>query len=243
MGEWFGSKSITAFNIFGWHHALMIVIYLIGIGYLLIYSNKLRQDKRLAQTIRWGLFIVLVSSEFSYQTWGVINGMWNPSEFLPFQLCSIAGILTILALLSGNHKLIQIVFFIGIVPSFLAVITPELQHGYPHFRFWQFFIHHIALSWGSFFLIISNPIKITFKKTIETYSYLLVYAGIVGFILNPIFNANFLFLARTPSANTPLNLLGSGFWYYVNLCLVGLVVFLAIYLIYKLFRQQTQKGG
>ena len=235
MEEWFGSNSIAAFNIFGWHHALMILLYIIGIGYLVIYSKRLRNDKRQAQTIRWSLFIILVSSELSYQAWGTINGTWNPAEFLPFQLCSIAGILTMLALFSKNHILIQIIFFISIVPSFLAILTPELQHGYPHYRFWQFFIHHIVLSWGSFFLIVSNPINITFKKTIEAYIYLLVYAGLVGFILNPIFDANFLFLARTPSANTPLNLLGSGFWYYFNLCLVGLVVFLTIFAIYKLF--------
>ncbi|WP_042142164.1 TIGR02206 family membrane protein [Paucisalibacillus sp. EB02] len=241
MGEWFGSKSIAAFNIFGWHHVLMITLYLIGMGYLLIYFNKLKQEKRLAQILRWGLFIILVCSELSYQIWGIINGTWNSAEFLPFQLCSIAGILTMLALLTQNHKLIQIVFFVGIVPSFLAVITPELQHGYPHFRFWQFFIHHIVLSWGSLYLVVSNPITITFKKTMEAYVFLLVYAGIIGFLVNPIFEANFLFLARTPSANTPLDLLGIGFWYYFNLCLVGLIVFLTLFVIYKLFRHFAQK--
>ena len=138
------------------------------------------------------------------------------------------------ALFTRNHKLIQILFFIGVVPSFLAVITPELHYGFPHFRYWQFFIHHIALSWASLFLVMSNPIKITFKKTIEAYIYLLGYAALVGFVLNPILDANFLFLASTPSADTPLDLLGSGFWYYFNLCLLGLFVFIAVYFIYRL---------
>lgn len=241
MGEWFGSKSIMAFNIFGWHHTLMITLYLIGMGYLLVYSKKLKQENRLTQTFRWGLFIILVCSELSYQAWGILNGTWNSPEFLPFQLCSIAGILAMLALFTQNHKLIQISFFIGIVPSFLAVITPELQHGYPHFRFWQFFIHHIILSWSSLFLVVSNTISITFKKALESYAYLLIYAGIIGFFINPAFDANFLFLARTPSASTPLDLLGDGFWYYFNLCLVGLIVFIALYTIYKLFAYYVNK--
>ncbi|WP_316317396.1 TMEM164-related integral membrane acyltransferase, partial [Clavibacter michiganensis] len=154
----------------------------------------------------------LVSSELSYQTWGILNGSWNPREFLPFQLCSIAGILTMLALLTKNKKIIQVILFIGIVPSFLAVVTPELHHGFPHFRFWQFFIHHFILSWACIFLVLTSKIKITFKKTIEFYLYLLCYAAIIRFFINPIFDANFLFLARTPSTSTPLNFLGDGFW-------------------------------
>jgi hypothetical integral membrane protein (TIGR02206 family) len=243
LGDWFGSNSINAFQMFGLHHLLFILIYLIGMGFLLIYSNTFKQNRKWFEMIRWGLFIILVSSELSYQSWGLTNGMWNASEYLPFQLCSIAGIVTMLALLTRNSKLIQIILFIGIVPSFLAVVTPELHHAYPHFRFWQFFIHHIALSWGSLFLVVTSSIQLTFKKTMETYIYLLLYAALTGFVVNPLFGGNFLFLARTPAASTPLDLLGNGFWYYVNLCLVGLAVFLAIYGTYKLINRNKQKNN
>ena len=241
MGEWFSNKVLSSFQFFGIHHLLMIFLFILGMALLLIYSNKLRTHHRIVSILRWTLFTILVSSEISYQTWGIVNGAWNPREFLPFQLCSLAGILTMLALLTRNEKLIQIILFIGIVPSFLAVVTPELHHGYPQFRFWQFFIHHLVLSWACLLLVITSKLKITFMKTIESYIYLLIYAGITGFIINPLLNANFLFLARTPSANTPLNLLGNGFWYYFNLCLVGLLVFIAIYGVYML-TFQVKKG-
>lgn len=242
MGDWFGSKAVSPFHLWGTHHLFMVFLFILGAVVLIICSNKLLTNKKAANLLRGGLLIILVSSELSYQVWGILNGSWNPREFLPFQLCSLAGILTMLALLTKNEKIIQVILFIGIVPSFLAVVTPELYHGYPHFRFWQFFIHHLILSWACIFLVLTSTIKITFKQTIESYFYLLCYAAITGFFINPLFEANFLFLARTPSTNTPLNLLGNGFWYYFNLCIVGLLVFIAIYCVYNALYQFRRRN-
>jgi hypothetical integral membrane protein (TIGR02206 family) len=233
MEKWFGKETIASFTAFGMPHILIMSVYIIGILVLLIYSKKVSTNKSISKAIGYTLLSILFISELSYQTWGVINHFWNPREFLPFQLCSIAGIIAILALITYHHKLTLILFFIGIVPSLLALITPELHHGYPHFRFWQLFIHHIALSWASFFLIIRNPIRVTLKNTFEVYLYLLAYAGFIGFIVNPLLNANFLFLAGTSSSNTLLNLLGSDIWYYINLCLIGLISFLLLFIVHK----------
>lgn len=241
MKAWFGEQSTSPFDLFSIHHLYMIIIFITGIFLLVIYSSRIKANPVLLKTIRWGLFSILVISELSYQAWGMLNNFWNPSEFLPLQLCSIAGILAMVSLLTKNNKLIQMVLFIGIVPSFLAVITPELFHGFPHFRFWQFFIHHIALAWASIFLVTTFPVRISLWETLESYFYLLCYAGLIGFIVNPLVGANFLFLSSAPSANTPLNLLGNGFWYYFNLCLVGLLVFLCIYIFYNVISRLKHK--
>ncbi|MGF7016262.1 TIGR02206 family membrane protein [Ornithinibacillus bavariensis] len=241
MKAWFGEQSTSPFDLFSIHHLYMIIIFITGIFLLVIYSSRIKANPVLLKTIRWGLFSILVISELSYQAWGMLNNFWNPSEFLPLQLCSVAGILAMGSLLTKNNKLIQMVLFIGIVPSFLAVVTPELFHGFPHFRFWQFFIHHIALSWASIFLVTTFPVRISLWETLESYFYLLCYAGLIGFIVNPLVGANFLFLSNAPSANTPLNLLGYGFWYYFNLCLVGLLVFLCIYIFYNIISRLKHK--
>lgn len=241
MGEWFSSKSINSFELFGIEHLFMISIYQLGILILLIYSRRIQDHSKIAHSLRWGFFLLLVTSEVSYQVWGIVNQNWNSPEFVPFQLCSMAGIITMIALLTKNTRLIQLILFISIVPSFLAVLTPELHHGFPQFRFWQFFIHHLVLSWSALFLVLIKLSKVTFKDTIIAYTYLLGYAAVIGFIINPILNANYLFLARTPSANTPLNHLGDGFWYYFNLCVVGLLVYLVIFGLFRLlsiFRYQ-----
>ncbi|SET83235.1 conserved hypothetical integral membrane protein TIGR02206 [Oceanobacillus limi] len=237
MKDWFASNSNQPFELFHISHIIIILIYMIGITLTIISSQQ--ASKRKKESIRWIFFCILILSESSYQLWGLFNGMWNTREFLPFQLCSISGIVAIISLLTRNVKLIQILYFIGIIPPLLAVVTPELFHAYPHFRFWQFFTHHIVLSCATLFLVTSSNVTISFRTTIESYSYLLIYAAITGFILNPLFDANFLFLARPGSASTPLGLLGNNTWYYINLCLLGFIVFLFMFGIYKIFRKKS----
>ncbi|WP_196493820.1 TIGR02206 family membrane protein [Ornithinibacillus caprae] len=240
MQKWFENVSQYPFELFSLSHIIIIVTHILGIIILLVFVKKL--PIKTIYIIRWGLFFLLIFSELSYQTWGIYNEAWNPREFLPLQLCSISGVIAILALLTQNQKLIQITFFIAIFPAFLAVITPELFHGFPHFRFWQFFIHHLVLSWAGIFLVVTNNVNISLKITLEIYTYLFVYAGIIGFLVNPLFNANFLFLAKSPSANTPLEFLGVGLCYYVNLCLIGLGFFLLQLGIYKIMVRIYHRG-
>ncbi|MFD1037721.1 TIGR02206 family membrane protein [Virgibacillus byunsanensis] len=241
MGEWFTTLYGDSFAPFGTSHLIVLFIYLAGIILLLITYKKIISSNYLYNTLRWFFFSLLILSELGYQAWSIHNGIWSLREYIPLHLCGIASIIAAAALATHNKKLIYITFFIGLIPSLLALITPELPYGYPHFRFWKLFIHHIAISWVSIFLVATNPIKITFKAMVETYGYLLIYAAIIGFLINPWLNSNYLYLSTTPTTSTPLDLLGSGFWYYVNLCLLGLIVLIGQFGLYKLFKKVSTR--
>ncbi|GAB3062891.1 YwaF family protein [Virgibacillus ainsalahensis] len=237
MREWFTSLDGVPFEAFGTNHVIMLIIYITGIILLLTTYKKIISNQLMYNAVRWILFGLLVLSEVSYQTWTAVNGIWSLAEHTPMHLCGIAGITGAIALVTHNKKLIIITFFIGFIPAFLALVTPELPYDFPHFRFWKFFVHHIAISWTGIFLVVTSNVKITFKSMLESYGYLIMYAAIIGFIINPWLDANYLYLSATPEASTPLDLLGSGIGYYINLCLLGLIVFTALYGLYKLFRR------
>ncbi|MGY0693980.1 YwaF family protein [Virgibacillus sp. FSP13] len=228
MRGWFGNIEGDPFIAFGSTHLFMLLIYLIGLIFLLTGYNIVQKNSVLYNMIRWILFSLLVLSELMYQTWTIVYGVWSVNKHLPLHLCGVASIIAAIALINYNRRLIITAYFIGIIPAFLALITPELPYDFPHFRYFKFFIHHIVISWASIFLVLTSNLKITFRSMLETYGWLVLYAIFIGFVINPIFNANYLYLANTPSASTPLDLLGSGIWYYVNLCLLGFVVFLLL---------------
>ncbi|WP_106495432.1 YwaF family protein [Lentibacillus sp. Marseille-P4043] len=228
MRGWFVSIEGDPFIAFGSSHLFMLLIYLIGLLFLLTGYNVLQKNSVLFNMIRWILFSLLVLSELAYQTWTIANGVWSVNEHLPLHLCGIASIIAAIALINYNRRLIITAYFIGFIPALLALITPELPYDFPHFRYWKFFIHHIVISWASIFLVFTGSIKITFKSMLGAYFLLILYAIFIGFVINPVFDANYLYLANTPSASTPLDLLGSGSWYYVNLCLLGFVVFILL---------------
>lgn len=230
------------FTAFGSSHLTALLVYFLGAAILLLFPKKILNHSSVYNTIRWSFFSLLVLSEVSYQTYTALNGIWSLGEHMFLHLCGVAGITGAIALVNHNKLLIQITFFIGLIPSFLALVTPELPYDFPHYRYLKFFIHHITISWTSIFLVVSNNVTITFQSFLKTYGYLLTYAAVIGFLVNPLLDSNYLYLSHTPTASTPLDLLGSGIWYYVNLCILAFIVFLVQYLVFRLITRHKNRN-
>lgn len=234
MKEWFLTVGGNPFPAFGTSHVIMLLIYFVLAILLLYFQSDIRSNKKAYQRIRWILFTLLIVCEVSYQSWTATHGIWLYN--LPFHLCGVAGIVGALALWTLNRSLIAISFFIGLIPALFALITPDLLYDFPNFRFFKFFIHHIAISLTSLFLaIISTEGTITANGMLKTYAYLVIYALFTGFIINPWLNANYLFLAHPPEISSPLDWFGSGLLYYLNLGIVCFIVFTLQYFLYRFF--------
>ncbi|RNF38690.1 TIGR02206 family membrane protein [Planococcus salinus] len=226
MENWFGPGSPHDFQLFSTSHLVMLAIAAGGLILLSVTRKRWLAKERAFQWVRWTLFSLLLLSELSYQTWASIHGIWSFSGHVPLHLCGIASITALIGLLTLHKTWIQISFFIGIVPAFLALVTPDLPHDYHHYRFWKFFIHHTAIPWACLFLAFVKPAAITFRSVFFVYSLLVAYALVIGFFINPWSGANYLYLTQTPAAATPLDFFGDGIWYYLNLGLTALFLFL-----------------
>ncbi|MDL4841711.1 YwaF family protein [Aquibacillus rhizosphaerae] len=235
METWFGESIEQQFNTFSTSHITGLFLFFIISIALIILIKKFSTNPKSLEMIRWVLFGILILSELSYQVWAVVNNTWSIRDRGPLHLCGIASITVTFALLLKKEKLIQLSFFIGIIPAFLALITPDIPYDFQHFRFWKFFIHHMAIVWGSIFLVLTTNTKIHVQSFISSYVFLVLYAIVIGFIVNPLLHSNFLYLANTP-ASTMLRLFGEGAWYYINLGLTTLLLFfiqLRVYLYWK----------
>lgn len=233
MENWFGGTVDEGFTLFSTSHIFMIILYLVLLIALLYSYKKITAKPYLGSTFRWSLAGFLLFLEITYQTWMIVNDMWRPSHSLPLQICSLAFILAIIALVTLNKNVIIFTFFIGFIPAGLTIITPELNFDFPHYRFWHFFLHHIVLSCVSLYLVLAHKVAITFKSTLAAFGILLLYAFVIGVVINPMFGGNYLFLSDSPENETLINFLGSGVIYIVNLVIVGFIVFLLSFGIYK----------
>ena len=235
MGSWFTATSTYSFNPFSISHLLALALAIAGLFLLISAKNWLKEEKKLFQLLRWTLLALLFLSEFSYHFWAFTNQVWSFSEQMPLHLCGIASLTAMIGLLTMRPIWIQISFYIGIIPAFLALITPELPYDYQHFRFWKFFVHHISISWACLFLALARPAVITMRSVFFVYALLLAYAVLIGFFINPWADSNYLFLMQRPTTTSPLDFFGDGFWYYINLCLTTLVLFFCQYLLFRKF--------
>lgn len=244
MADWFNATSTSAFTPFSPSHLLMLGLAAAGFVFLIARKNQLRQSPSFFSKLRWILFALLLVSEVSYQVWAISNHVWSFSGHVPLHLCGIASITAMIGLVTLRPAWIQTSFFIGLFPAFMALLTPELPHDFQHYRFWKFFIHHMSIPWASLFLALWKPSAITGRSVFTVYFLLVMYALVIGFIVNPLAGSNYLYLSRLPEASTPLNFFGNGSWYYLNLGIAAFLLFAAQYFIWtKLFIFPRKKAA
>ncbi|MCP2035737.1 putative integral membrane protein (TIGR02206 family) [Planomicrobium sp. HSC-17F08] len=235
MENWFGATSTSAFQPFSVSHLIMLAIAASGLVFLMARKKQLRESSSFFLQLRWTLFILLFVSEISYQTWAISSGVWRFSGHVPLHLCGIASVTALIGLVTLRPFWIQVSFFIGVFPALLTLITPELPYDYQHFRFWKFFIHHMSIPWACLFLALWKPSAITFRSVFLVYSLLVLYALLIGLMINPLTGSNYLYLSQLPQATTLLSFFGNGIWYYLNLGMAALLLFLGQYWLWKKF--------
>ncbi|MED3552033.1 TIGR02206 family membrane protein [Cytobacillus praedii] len=198
------------FEAFSVSHFLMIVIFLSGSVFLFRFRNHLRKYDHWARGI---MFLVLFLLETSYHFWLYKDGYWDISFTLPLQLCSLSLILCLILLATRAQIIFQIVYFIGITGAFMAILTPELFLGFPHFRFFQFFITHMLIIWTCLYFVFVHKFKPTRKGLFASFLFLNGSAG-AAFIANKLTGGNYMFLASKPSNGSLLDYFGP-YPYYI----------------------------
>jgi hypothetical integral membrane protein (TIGR02206 family) len=131
-------------------HLSMLVLFTALSALIFIFRKELF---RLDKIIRLSMFLMLFTLELLYHAWLYHGGEWDISFTLPLQLCSISLVLSLLLLASKSKAIFQIVYYIGVTGAFMAILTPELFLGFPHFRFFQFFITHNLIIWTCLYFV------------------------------------------------------------------------------------------
>ncbi|GIQ66350.1 TIGR02206 family membrane protein [Paenibacillus cisolokensis] len=233
MERWFEAEHAAPFAAFGIPHlaalggALLAVLALYGL------RSKLRHPRR-AACGRYALATLLTASEALLNVWYIREGIFSAKSTLPLELCSISLYLSILMLLTRSRLLFGIVYFAGIGGALQALITPALDFGYPHFRFWQFFAAHTAIILAALYMVWVERFRPTLKSIAVTMGFLNALVVIVGYV-NHVTGGNYMFLARKPDTPSLLDYLGPYPWYLLSMEGIALLTFSFLYLPFARF--------
>ncbi|WP_073198959.1 TIGR02206 family membrane protein [Gracilibacillus kekensis] len=229
------NQSDYPFQLFSLSHIFMVIITVGLLASLYIFRESIKRNyKRLFKNT---LIALLILGEITFHLWYLSDGRWDVATNLPLQLCSISLYLCTIMLLTKNYKVFEISFFVSMTGAFIAVVTPELFFGFPHMRFFQFFIAHIAIILSCFYMIWIEEYKPTFQSVIRAFVMLNIMAFLVV-IINQIIGSNYMFLAEKPNTISMIDYLGPYPWYIVLLEVVAFSIFLLIYFfLFKLLKK------
>ncbi|PYK31007.1 MAG: TIGR02206 family membrane protein [Verrucomicrobia bacterium] len=193
------------FHAFGLSHLIVILLTIVLPFVLALFVHRTKSP-RLERSIRLTISALLLINYVAYVFLGRNFGVDQWYKSLPLQLCDWAMIVIIGALWTGNRRWLEIAYFWGIGGTLQALITPNLQFGFPDLRFISFFIAHSGIIVGIIFLMLIYGFRPTAKGIVRTFLWTEVYF-VVAFTADLLTGENYGFLRHKPEAASLLSML------------------------------------
>lgn len=121
---------------------------------------------------------------------------------LPLHVCGIAVLALVVTLVWRNRYTFEIVYFWGLAGTLNALATPQLEVGFPDYRFFQYFIAHGGIVAGALFAVWGLGMRPTFASVGRAFG-LLVLLTVALLVVNPLLGSNYMFLQAPPVSASP----------------------------------------
>ena len=225
----------VGFSTFDMTHLLWLLGAFISIAAAVMLYRRLCDNKRKVMRTVVGILVVLceIVKDIAVAAIGEFD-----AGYLPFHLCGISILLIGFDLIKQTKTVRNFLYYIGIPGAMLALLFPNWT-ALPCVNFFHIhsFIVHLLLVMYPVILVTSGEVKPNIR-TMPKCVLLLIGLAIPAYILNLIFDTNFMFL-MSPETGNPLGLfekyLGSHLWGFpILLPIVMFIMYLPLFIASKI---------
>ena len=231
----------TTFEQFGPAHAAAIFLTA-ALPAGLIFVVRKADSPRASKAICCGLAAVLLANELLHYALGFRSVGWRGfmREFLPLHICGLAVYLAAFSLVTRRQWAYEIAYFWGLAGTVQAILTPDLQAGFPQYWFFQYFIRHSGIVTAVLLATIGLKMRPRTGAVLRVFIITNVWLVLVA-AANWALAANYMYLSRRPDVPSPLVILPWP-WYIVLADALVLVAFALLYWPF-LARNRRQTDG
>ncbi|MEY2439823.1 MAG: hypothetical protein QOI34_1208 [Verrucomicrobiota bacterium] len=221
-------NAAPAFHVFGPSH-LTVIFLTVVLPFFLALTVHRTKSRLLERSIRFSISALLLINYVAYLIVARHFGVTAWQRALPLQLCDWAMAVIIVALWTANRRWLEIAYFWGIGGTLQAIITPNLQFGFPDLRFISFFVAHSGIIIGIVFLMLVYGFRPRPIGIVRTFAWTEFYF-VVTFTVDLLTGENYGFLLHKPEAFSLLSFLSdSRPLYLVQFHLLAFVFFCTLY--------------
>jgi len=217
-----------AFRLFGPAHLAAIGL---TVGLPVFFWATARQKGREGSRkgVRFGLVGLLLANWIANEVAAAMGGRLSLAYDLPMQLCDWATVAVMAALLTCRRRVYEVAYFWGLAGTLQAILTPNLQEGFPSPRFISFFVGHSGVVVGVLFLTAVEGLRPRPGSIVRAMLWSEVYLG-AALMVNYLTGSNYGFLSHRPLAPSLLDYLSSNHGLYLlELNLLAVIFYLALY--------------
>ncbi len=229
------TNELPPFVPFGQSHIIMMLVVLIAV---VVIPWTMR---RLGQSTGRGIALLIAAVLFLNEVVVSLLDMYvyqlSLAESLPLQLCAVAALLTSWMLWRRSYAAYEIVYFWGIGGSIAAMLTPDLSVGFPHPRFFHFFLGHGLIMLGVMHATFAWQFRPGLRSVGKAIMASIVLMLVIG-LLNELLGTNYMYLCAKPAQNTLMDAMGVWPWYLLTLIVAGSAVYLLCLVPFLLLRKR-----
>ncbi len=215
------------FEPFSIQHFSVLIIF--ALFTLLIIWFGLNSNILMKKWIGFGISLVASAIMVFDSIYRLVTHTFDVLADLPFFLCDVVVLVLPFAIWTENRKWLGIFYFWALAGTLQALITPELEDGFPGFNFFRYFIMHAGIVTAVIYFIVVWKIKISWQDFWNAILFAQLY--IIGIhIINIVLRSNYSYTMRKPESATILDFMGAWPWYLLFGELVMIILFLLLML-------------
>ncbi len=215
------------FVLFGPAH-LVAIAMAFAVPLALSVATVLSRGPTFERQVR-AVFAALLIGTWVLWYWLLYERGWlAPGNILPMQLCDWAGIVTIVTLIRPNQRTYELAYFWALGGTLQALLTPDLQYGFPDMRFDIFFLFHSGVIAAVLYLTFGSRFRPWPSSIPRVALWSLVYL-VCALTVNWMFKTNFGYLSAKPPGPSLLDVLAPWPWYIGELAVLALLSILIYY--------------
>lgn len=221
------AESLTPFVPFGQAHLIGVAVALaVGVGLPLA-------ARRLPEPWHWRIAAILAACMLAQEVSKMVirSGLYDYPlhEHLPLHLCGIALLASAVMLWRRSYRLYEVCYFWALGASIPALLTPDLQQGFPHPLYFVFFVGHGLVFTGAMYATLVYRFRPRLRSigitAVATIALMILIAPV-----NVLLGTNYFYLRHKPLQPSIMDFLGPWPWYVAGLVGVGVVVCVICYL-------------
>ncbi|WP_319475978.1 TIGR02206 family membrane protein [Marispirochaeta aestuarii] len=213
--------------------------------WILVVTAARRSTEQKRHIIEFLLVASLWLNEIIYQFYWYFTGGWHAAWALMVQMCGLSILILcfVFALPAGKIRqvLFELIFFWGIGGALQALLAPDIGYrGFPEYKYFSFFISHGLIIACGLYLVAGRG----FRPTLMSVFRVILISNIVVFFswwinlalehISPFQRGNYFVIGYPPPTGSIVDILAGIFgpapWYALGLEILGLAVFLTMWL-------------
>ncbi len=218
----------TLFTTFGAQHLMMLALTVGASVALPLYANRFLSAERRLLVARV-MAVVLAIAVVLWVAIRIVLGDFDKTTDLPLDVCNLAALLLPFLMWKPTHRVHEILYFLVLVGTLQAILTPHLFNGFPNFTFFKYWIVHGGLIVFVVYITASFKFFPDWCSLLKAFGWLHVYAAAV-FVANLLLGSNYFYIMRKPPTASLLDVLGPWPWYLLVCEVLAFALFILVYL-------------